>query len=233
MLDELTRILASDHFGKARRLSSLLNYLVAQAQQGAARLTSEYAIGMEVFGRDAASYSTGDDPIVRVQMGRLRHKLDDYYAGPGNANPFCISIPLGGYMPRCTANLARTAQGARLGFAPVSCIGDDVLASRFAAGLNEELCYRLYQRLGLRLAARPQSCPAAAPAWHRAVSHVLEGSVRVEASAMRTSFRLLEIETGNIVWSRRVDHADDVSVARQEALAELCCSAVDASAFMG
>lgn len=39
------------------------------------------------------------DPIVRVEAGRLRLRLLEYYAGPGQADSVVIEIPKGGYVP--------------------------------------------------------------------------------------------------------------------------------------
>lgn len=56
-------------------MSRLLAYLVERAITDCARDTSEYAIGIGVFDRDPLHYSPGEDPVVRVQVGRLRTKL--------------------------------------------------------------------------------------------------------------------------------------------------------------
>lgn len=50
----------------------------------------------------AESYDPGFDPIVRVQMGRLRSKLRAYYNGPGLSDRVRIDVPLGGYVPAFT-----------------------------------------------------------------------------------------------------------------------------------
>ena len=38
------------------------------------------------------------DPIVRVEVGRLRRELDHYYLTDGRAEPFRIAIPKGRYV---------------------------------------------------------------------------------------------------------------------------------------
>jgi len=56
-------------------------------------------VGVEVFERDA-SYDVRVDPIARVEMGRLRAKLLEYYATEGAGDEIIIEIPKGGYSPR-------------------------------------------------------------------------------------------------------------------------------------
>ncbi len=63
----------------AERLSSLLRFVVEETLNGRASQLKEARIGLEVFGRKADSYDPAIDPIVRVQMGRLRSKLRAYY----------------------------------------------------------------------------------------------------------------------------------------------------------
>jgi TolB-like protein len=95
----LTHILESVIFSKAYRMSRLLRYLVETSVWGACRDLSEYAIGLEVFDRDPGTYYPGEDPVVRVQVGRLRQRLKTYYATLGNQTDVHVSIPLGNYKP--------------------------------------------------------------------------------------------------------------------------------------
>jgi hypothetical protein len=74
---ELERILASKGFATAGRLSRLLRYVVDQTIAGEADRLKEYAVGVEVFDRDA-SYDTRLDSIVRVEAGRLRRRRGAY-----------------------------------------------------------------------------------------------------------------------------------------------------------
>jgi hypothetical protein len=56
-------------------MARLLIFLVNKTMTGAERETSEYAIGIEVFDKDPATYSTYEGSVVRVQIKRLRCKL--------------------------------------------------------------------------------------------------------------------------------------------------------------
>ena len=93
---ELDRILASKGFATAGRLSKLLRYVVEKTLAGETDQLKEYAVGVEVFERDE-KYDPRLDSIVRVEAGRLRTKLDEYYNGNGTSSPIRIALPRGGY----------------------------------------------------------------------------------------------------------------------------------------
>jgi len=95
---ELERILSSEEFRGAPRLSRFLSYVVERSLAGDAQGLKEYAIGLEVFDR-LPTFDPSTDSIVRVQARRLRRRLDDYYAGVGALNVHRIEIPTGGYIP--------------------------------------------------------------------------------------------------------------------------------------
>ena len=94
---EVERILASRGFASAGRLSRLLRYVVDKTLAGEADQLKEYAVGIEVFDRDD-KYDPRLDSIVRVEAGRLRSRLDEYYNGEGANAPMRITLPRGGYV---------------------------------------------------------------------------------------------------------------------------------------
>jgi len=94
---ELDRVLASKGFQNAGRLSRLLRYVTEKTLAGDADQLKEYSVGVEVFDRDA-SYDPRIDSIVRVEAGRLRSRLDEYYANGGAMSEILIELPRGGYV---------------------------------------------------------------------------------------------------------------------------------------
>jgi TolB-like protein len=95
---QLQRILASPLFSQARRPSQFLRFIVESTLADKGDRIKEYLIGVEVFGRPD-TYEPKDDPIVRIEAGRLRKKLAEYYGGPGANDPVIISLPKGAYVP--------------------------------------------------------------------------------------------------------------------------------------
>ena len=58
----------------------------------------EYVIGRAVFDR-GDDYDPRIDSIVRVEAGRLRSKVDEYYSGPGRGDGILIKLQRGSYAP--------------------------------------------------------------------------------------------------------------------------------------
>jgi TolB-like protein len=95
---QLERVLGSEAFAGAGRHSRVLRYLVERTLAGDGDQLKEYVLGTEVFDRPD-SYDPRIDSIVRVEVRRLRTRLDDYYRGPGAKDPVVITIPRGAYVP--------------------------------------------------------------------------------------------------------------------------------------
>lgn len=95
---ELDAMLASPAFGSPERLRRLLRHLVEKALAGEAGELKEYAIGLDVFDRDA-SYDPRQDSTVRVHAGKLRDRLREYYLSAGRDSRVRIEIPKGTYAP--------------------------------------------------------------------------------------------------------------------------------------
>ncbi len=95
--EQLQRILTSSSFLNARRASQFLRFVVEGTLAGEDGF-KEYLIGIEVFERPQ-NYDPKDDPVVRIEAGRLRKKLAEFYAGPGVNDPILIQLPKGGYSP--------------------------------------------------------------------------------------------------------------------------------------
>ncbi len=92
------RILASAGFLRSKRQCAFLEYVINASLQGHADRLKEFAIGVEVFGKDE-SFDPGVDSIVRVEASRLRSKLSEYYVGEGQNDAIRITIPKGHYVP--------------------------------------------------------------------------------------------------------------------------------------
>jgi TolB-like protein/Tfp pilus assembly protein PilF len=96
--DELHRILSSKVFAMAQRSQDFLRYVVERSLTDAPPPLKEFAIAMDVFAR-SHDYDPAIDATVRVEAGRLRSRLREYYDGEGKDDPVVIDIPKGGYCP--------------------------------------------------------------------------------------------------------------------------------------
>jgi hypothetical protein len=97
ILRELEKILESPPFRGSSRRKEFLSYVVHHSLEGRHELLKERIIGTEVFHRDA-DYATGDDPVVRVQAGEVRRRLEQYYYSAPDVL-VRIEIPTGSYSP--------------------------------------------------------------------------------------------------------------------------------------
>jgi serine/threonine-protein kinase len=95
---EVARVVASRLFSHSERPGRFLRFLVEHALKGTADQISEYRLGTEIFNRKA-SFDPASDPIVRVETGRLRRKLQEYYASEGVENAIRIDLPPRSYVP--------------------------------------------------------------------------------------------------------------------------------------
>lgn len=93
----LENVLGSQTFSEMPRLKRFLEYVVTETIAGRGDRLKGVVIACEVFDKtdpDEAQSTT----IVRVEAGRLRRRLNDYYQHEGRNESFRIKIPKGGYI---------------------------------------------------------------------------------------------------------------------------------------
>ena len=110
---ELDRILTSDGFTNAGRLSRLLRFVVERTIDGRADEIKEYVLGVEVFDR-GADYDPRLDSIVRVEARRLRTKLDEFYALNPAPSGVAIRLKRGSYVPLFETTMPAAALPAEM-----------------------------------------------------------------------------------------------------------------------
>ena len=108
---ELAELSGSATFSSAPQLVSLLVYLVTSELDGTGHALNQTRIAMDVLGRSTAFDATTDS-VVRVEAGRLRSRLRDYYAGEGSGAEVRFEIPKGRYSPKIHINTATQSPAA-------------------------------------------------------------------------------------------------------------------------
>ena len=98
ILRELDAILNSPTFQPSKRCKQFLSYVVHHRLEGNHERLKERTIGVDLFQRHVG-YATGDDPVVRVQAGEVRRRLDQYYQATPNGSPVRIELHVGSYTP--------------------------------------------------------------------------------------------------------------------------------------
>jgi TolB-like protein len=96
---ELQNILAGKPFATAARSRRFLTYVTEKTLAGQHDEIKELIVGMEVFDR-ANDFDPRADTIVRVEAGKLRKRLQEYYETEGAGAKVRIEIPKGTYVPQ-------------------------------------------------------------------------------------------------------------------------------------
>lgn len=227
--EALAHLLASENFSRAQRMSRLITFLIESELRGDTERLSEYGLGIEVFDRDVRAYSTCDDPIVRVQMGRLRERLAAYYAHSGAAAAYRFSVPLGSYRPIIARGATRggvSDDALLLSIVPLVSCNPERRARTFTQGLNEELAYRLFRAFPQRIIPDHFAQSQAAEGKTSRITHVLEGSVRVSDGAVRVFLRVIDVGAGCVRWCEQFDREGTAGMLGQEELAHAACCAL-------
>jgi len=93
---QIEKLLASRALHGSDSLCKLLRYLASQPGKNGGSAPKEYQIATEVFGRHE-DFDPHLDSLVRVQAGRLRAKLAEYYASEGAGDSLVVELPKGSY----------------------------------------------------------------------------------------------------------------------------------------
>jgi hypothetical protein len=96
-LAQIEKLVSSQVLHGSESLCKLLRYLAKHALDHPGTPIKEYQIATEVFGR-SADFDPQLDSMVRVQAGRLRGKLAEYYAANGTEDAITIELPKGTYV---------------------------------------------------------------------------------------------------------------------------------------
>jgi hypothetical protein len=95
-LGQIAKLTSSSVLNGSESLCNLLRFLAKQTLDHPGSAVKEYHIATEVLGR-TTDFDPRLDSAVRVQTGRLRSKLAEYYANEGIADPVFVKIPRGSY----------------------------------------------------------------------------------------------------------------------------------------
>jgi pimeloyl-ACP methyl ester carboxylesterase len=96
--EQLNRIVASATFRQAGRLVGFLRYVVEATIAGEGSMLNQYSIAIDVMGR-SSDFDPSTDSSVRVEAGRLRAKIREYYDLEGTRDAIRIQLPKGRYNP--------------------------------------------------------------------------------------------------------------------------------------
>lgn len=250
--EQLRRVLASECFRNSRRMANFLRFIVCQTLAGNGDRLKEYVIAVEVFERDK-SFDTRTNSVVRVEASRLRHRLQEYFLGPGRSDAIHIELPSGSYVPRFTTvraaakpppNPTRVAvleREASLGFPEQPAIAvmpfvffGDKRRQHLAHGIAQSLVIALSRIHWLPVIASRSAFTCKGRAMD--VEHVgrefgaryaVEGNVHQLGNRIRVFARSIDAITGTVLWAQRYDHELDDGFMLEEDLAQRIAAAVE------
>ena len=108
LTEALDQLLASKTFSRSGQLKRLLIYLRDATISTDPSVWSETSIGANAFGR--RDFNPKLDTIVRVEMRRLRQKLDEYYAGEGAESAVRLRFERNTYRPYVEPHIRPTVE---------------------------------------------------------------------------------------------------------------------------
>lgn len=223
---QLARLAGSTVLQQSPRQQRLLRHIVEATLAGEVGRLKGYTLGVEVFDR-GADFDPNIDPIVRVEVGRLRSKLIEHYASAGATDPVVIEIPKGGNAARIgfRANDAVSsterhrrkedqdvAERPSLAVIPFANLSADPDQEYFADGITENLITDLSKLSGLFVISRHSSFVYKKVTkrieeigTELGVRYVLEGSVRRAGETLRITAQLVDARSGDHLWALRYD----------------------------
>ena len=232
---QLNRILESAVFQRSERLRRFLRYATEEGLAGGANRVTEYAIALQVFDKPE-DFDSRNDPVVRVEAGRLRAKIREYYATTGTNDGLFVGIRDRGYMPiirkRVPEKTAREKEEpvknskpcvAVLTFEDLSMEGSperlcEALTHGIVHGLTKERDVKVLSRaLSTRLRAGSEDFRERVTEF--AVDYIVEGSVQRHENQARILVELSDTKTGQSQWSRSMDHPLNDVLLLQEVVA--------------
>jgi hypothetical protein len=222
----LQRILADDGLRLSERNRRFLSFVVSEFLAGRGDRIKAYSIGVDVFGRPE-SFDPGSDPIVRIEATRIRAALSSYYDNAGAGESVRISLPPGGYAPTFEwspspgqlCNTLENSHGSRIFALRTYSIfinhhwdAHDRFGRICAELLADSIVARL-RTLGFRILVAAEERRSGANSiksllGKSMLSCALEVVVHTLSDARRYSWRLIGLESGQIMVSELVDRLD-------------------------
>jgi TolB-like protein len=224
VLQELEKICRSSEFNSKERSCQLLRFLTDETLTNRGNQLKQYTIGRKVFGRNK-DFHPDLDPIVRIQVGRLRRSLDLYYLTEGKNDPIRITLVKGRYKPvflRHTDPVFQSSPeslingeifshtGPSIGVLPFKNLTGNNERDFFVQGFSEELMLELthyedFRILSLRLTPDIPVEGSVNGIQKLTVESdfIIEGAVREEGDQVKISATLTHSKSREQLWGEQ------------------------------
>ena len=245
--DQLDRILQSRTFQQSRRRQRFLEYIVDETLAGRGERLKGYSIALAVFDR-TETFDSNIDPVVRMEAGRLRDRLREYYETDGRGDLIRIDLPKGTYTPQFEFRHEGAPQIAREKGRPTHEVSSTVASvavlpfndlsanqnlNYLGDGVAEDIITALSRFPDLVVVARSSSFTYKDKAIdvrqvgkELGVDYVVEGSVRKDGDKLRIVSQLIDTKNGEHVWAERFDRVGTDAWALQDEVTGMIVSAM-------
>jgi adenylate cyclase len=227
---QLERLLSSSVFIASPSLSQFLQFVTMETLAGRAGQIKAYTVAVRAWGRER-DFDPQSDPIVRIQAGRLRRALQDYYVAEGANDPIRIELPKGTYVPRFQVLDTSSAwqpeariepelgeKGPSLAVLPFFDQSGDQDQHLFVDGFGEELGIGLARFQDLSVIAyfssrryRDTTKDLREIGQELGVEFVVTGAIQRTPERLRISAALSDTRSGAQVWVQQFDHESTVA----------------------
>lgn len=243
---QLKRILSRSIFRNSIQQGRFLQFIVERTLSEHHAQLKEYVVGIEVF-RRRDSFDPRVDPIVRVEAGRLRLRLKQYYETEGKSDQLIIEVPKGTYRPifhyrrSCVAasDDPVTVQDSpmsstRVLVLPFADHSPNFDHEWFCDGMTEELFNALSKVPYLRLVASPSALRLKGKEHdlqelgrQLGTGTVVRSGVRRDGERLRITVQLINLADNCYLWSESYDRKlEDVFAVQEEiasAMVDVLC----------
>lgn len=214
---QLLGILDSSDFEASERNRRFLNYVVEETLSGNAAQIKAYTIATSVFGR-GQDFDPQLDSIVRIEAGRLRRSLQNYYLRTGANDLVRIDIPKGSYVPtfesveapapKATPKLQRFNDrgGPTVFVAPFEEEGDQTAHPNFTQGLRRQVIVGLTRFTDLFVFGPSTTFGSGAEPdidglrTERVADFILTAGTSLSATQFRMEVLLIDASDGQYLW---------------------------------
>jgi adenylate cyclase len=223
---QLEKILTSPQFVNSPNLLNFLRFIVEKTLAGESDDIKGYTVATQVMGRKA-DFDPNLDPIVRIQAGRLRRALEQYYGVQGQSDAVVIDVAKGSYVPvfrwvsrqagpGCVTPGVRQEQmlalppGPSVAVMPLLNLTGDRKQDYFTEGLADELTSELARYQDLRVIAyqstrrwKGKKIDPRAAGQDLGVRFLVEGSIRKDAKTVKFALHLVDTQNGQQIWGEQ------------------------------
>ena len=219
--DQVARIIQSPRFNASEKQKRFLQFIVDEAFEGRAAQLKAYTVAIAVYDRPS-TFDPQSDPIVRVEAGRLRRALKNYYLSSDEEDLVSITIPKGGYIPlfkdisisfkddmqtQPASSHQNPFAGPSIVLAPLVNLSGEKNQDYFVDGLTEELTSELARFQDISVIAsqsamrlKDQKLEPKEVGQDLGVRFLLTGSVRKGTADIKVTIQLYDTATAEQMW---------------------------------